>query len=262
MATIVLVHGIFGVGSEVFPALHLPFGPVVDYFNGVAAHWDAAKIQVMSPTTPPLQSIEDRGKRLAQYLEQLPEGRVDIIAHSMGGLDARYVLHHCAGIARRVTSLTTIGTPHHGSAVADMVHSGARVLEELAPPFLLKQVGALADLTTQNAREFNAKTPNTAGVHYMNIAGVASSDSQQFLLKLAAKVGQLHGPNDGVVVRESAQFDGHEYLGEWPVDHFGEIGWAGWRGGLIPHASDFYPDHHLERYDALLAKIRSIPPRG
>lgn len=256
MKTIVLVHGILGVGSELFPDLDLPFKPVFDYFNGVAAHLKKRGLEVMAPTVSPLESIEDRGKQLAQDLQNLPEGRIDIIAHSMGGLDARFVLHSYPDIAKRITSLTTIGTPHHGSAVADMVHSSADVLYKLAPALLLKQVGALADLTTKKAEEFNARTPDAKGVRYMNIAGVVPSDSQHLLLELAASIGKLSAPNDGVVLETSARFKGHEYLGTWPVDHFGEIGWANWRRGLELDASAFYPDNHLQRYDELIAKIR------
>ena len=259
MKTIVLAHGIFGVGSELFPNLPLPFKPVFDYFNGVAAHLNTPEIKVIAPTTSPLGSIEDRGKELARQLENLPAGRIDIIAHSMGGLDARFMLHRYPDIAKRITSLTTIGTPHHGSAVADMVHSSADVLYKLAPALLLEQVAALADLTTEKAEEFNARTPDVDGVHYMNIAGAVPSDSQHLLLELAAWIGKLSGPNDGVVLETSARFKGHEYLGTWPVDHFGEIGWARWRRGVELDASAFYPDNHLQRYDELIAKIRSIP---
>ncbi|WP_195763554.1 esterase/lipase family protein [Duganella guangzhouensis] len=261
MATIVLVHGILGVGSELFPTHALPIRPVVDYFNGVKVHLEKSGIGVMAPTTPPLQAIEDRGKLLAQSLDSLPAGRVDIIAHSMGGLDARFVLHRYPDIAQRITSLTTIGTPHRGSAVADMVRSGTNALYDLAPAFLTRQIGALTDLTTARAQAFNEKTPDAGGVHYMNIAGVAPMNSQQLLLQLAAEIGKLSGANDGVVLRSSALYDKHEHLDDWPVDHFGEIGWASWRGGLSVQASDFYPDQHLERYNTLLAKIWSLPAR-
>ncbi|KQZ39479.1 alpha/beta fold hydrolase [Duganella sp. Root1480D1] len=255
MATIVLVHGILGVGAELFPDLPWPVKPAIDYFNGVAAHLRKAGHTVEAPTIPPLQSIEDRGEKLAQYLSTLPQDRIDIIAHSMGGLDARYVLHNYPKIAARVKSLTTIGTPHHGSAVADIVHSATRNFDDLLPPVLLKQFGAIADLTTAKAQAFNAKTPDVKGVHYMNIAGVAPANSQLILLKLASRIGGLRGANDGVVLSSSAQFQEHTYLGEWPVDHFGEIGWAKWRPGFGIQASDFYPDNHLQRYDELLAKI-------
>jgi triacylglycerol lipase len=256
MTTIILVHGILGIGADLFPGLKLPFAPLVDYFNGVAAHMRASGITPIAPTVPPLQSIEDRGDELARQLQgQLPPGRIDIIAHSMGGLDARFLLHRYPDIAGRITTLTTIGTPHHGSAVADMVHSATAGATDLAPPFLLKQIGALTDLTTKQAELFNARTPDHQNVRYMNIAGVATDSEQQVLLRLAARIGLLSGPNDGVVLRSSALYGPHQHLPDWPVDHFGEIGWANWGGGLSLGASSFYPDGHLERYDALLKTI-------
>lgn len=259
MATIILVHGILGIGADLFPGLKLPVGPFADYFNGVAAHLRKSGINVIAPTVPPLQSIEDRGEELARQLQNaLPPGRIDIIAHSMGGLDARYLLHRHPAIAARVTSLTTIGTPHRGSAVADIVHSAAGGVTDLAPPILMKQIAALTDLTTKQATAFNAQRPDVASVRYMNIAGVASDSDQQILLRLAARIGALAGPNDGVVLRSSALYHKHTHLPDWPIDHFGEIGWANWRGGLALDASSFYPDDHLERYNALLATIWSL----
>ena len=40
-----------------------------------------------------------------------------LIAHSMGGLDARHMIVR-EGMAERVASLTTVGTPHNGTPVA------------------------------------------------------------------------------------------------------------------------------------------------
>jgi len=37
--------------------------------------------------------------------------KVHLFAHSMGGLDARHMITHL-GMANRVRTLTTIGTPH------------------------------------------------------------------------------------------------------------------------------------------------------
>lgn len=262
MATIVLVHGILGIGAQLFPGSHISLPSVIEYFNGIAAHWTRPQINVMVPTVSPLKSIEDRGKELAKHLRnQLPQGRVDIVAHSMGGLDARWVLHHCPDIAARVTSLTTIGTPHLGSAVADKVHSSTQAVTQLIPQSLLEQIGALADLTVEKAKAFNRDTPDAVGVHYMNIAGVAPQGTQHPLLDLTAWIGELPGPNDGVVLRTSALYEKHRHLQDWPVDHFGQIGWGKWRTGLTIRPSDFYPDRHLERYDALLGQIRAIPER-
>lgn len=49
--------------------------------------------------------------------------RLNIIAHSMGGLDARYYAISWLGLAERVASLTTIGIPHLGTPLADLMFS-------------------------------------------------------------------------------------------------------------------------------------------
>ena len=49
------------------------------------------------------------------------EDPLHVIAHSMGGLDARYAIRNVPQVADRVKTLVTIGTPHRGSPVADAV---------------------------------------------------------------------------------------------------------------------------------------------
>src|SRR5262249_5187529 len=54
-------------------------------------------------------------RRAAQGLHRtaLAARAVHVFAHSMGGLDARYMISRL-GMAKRVLSLTTIATPHRG----------------------------------------------------------------------------------------------------------------------------------------------------
>nr|MCR5704929.1 triacylglycerol lipase [Eubacterium sp.] len=63
-------------------------------------------------------TIEQNGKYIAKKIEKILENetddKVNIIAHSKGGLDARYAICNC-NVSDKVASLTTIGTPHHGS---------------------------------------------------------------------------------------------------------------------------------------------------
>jgi triacylglycerol lipase len=66
----------------------------------------------------PTGSVSLRAAQLARQVESIRAERVNIIAHSMGGLDARYAITHL-GLHSRVASLTTIGTPHHGTPIAD-----------------------------------------------------------------------------------------------------------------------------------------------
>ena len=57
-------------------------------------------------------------KRMKQIVRETGCEKVNIIAHSKGGLDCRYAMAFC-GATPYVASLTTISTPHRGSLFAD-----------------------------------------------------------------------------------------------------------------------------------------------
>ncbi len=168
-----------------------------------------------------------------------------MIAHSMGGLDAHYALAKVTGFAGRVASLVTIGTPHRGSPVADAIADRTDPLSAYIPLLFRQQLelnaGALDDLTTKVCIAFDESTPDSDGVRYIEVAGDASLGGQElFLFELAAMIGNLKGEvNDGVVTLSSALREGHEHLGNWPVDHAGEIGWTrpSLLAGVIPFDS-------------------------
>ncbi|MSP60945.1 MAG: hypothetical protein EXR72_11490 [Myxococcales bacterium] len=66
-----------------------------------------------------LRAIEESAKQLAAYVERVVSRdrveRIDLVAHSLGGLVARWYIERMGG-ARRVRRLITIATPHHGTA--------------------------------------------------------------------------------------------------------------------------------------------------
>src|SRR5207248_7006465 len=97
--------------------------------------------------------------------EALPHDRVDIIAHSLGGLDARYALAHC-GLAKRVRSLVTIGTPHRGTPLADLATEGPLALARRAVGALGMPLAALDWLSTTALDRFNREVTDIAGVRY------------------------------------------------------------------------------------------------
>src|SRR5207245_6473457 len=73
--------------------------------------------------------------RAAQFREQILRWTgepVNLIAHSMGGLDARYMITHL-GMAEHVRSLTTVSTPHRGTYLVDWFLTNYR---ERLPLFL------------------------------------------------------------------------------------------------------------------------------
>lgn len=81
-------------------------------------------------------SIEGLAVDLAKRLDRdVKGGRIDIVAHSMGGLVARSYLQMLGG-DRRVDTLVTIGTPHQGSHATAWMPT--RIISQLTPggPFL------------------------------------------------------------------------------------------------------------------------------
>src|SRR4051812_39206727 len=102
---IVLIHGL-GARSN--------YGPV-DYFFGIPRFLRDAGNRVTMPALTPWQAIEHRAEQLKNHIElAFPDEKVNLIGHSMGGLDARYLVSQL-GFGERVASITTLGTPNRGS---------------------------------------------------------------------------------------------------------------------------------------------------
>ena len=91
----------------------------IDYFRGLPAEYPDA----LFPKVAINGRVRDRAPVLAQQIrDRFPEGDIHIIAHSMGGLDSRFLLSkNLLGLAQRVRSLSTVSTPHRGSPVADLI---------------------------------------------------------------------------------------------------------------------------------------------
>jgi triacylglycerol lipase len=83
----------------------------------------------------------DLGAHIESICERTGHDRVHVVGHSLGGLISRYYVQRQGG-DRRVESLVTLGTPHHGSVWAHVVPTalirqlrpGSPVMQELAEP--------------------------------------------------------------------------------------------------------------------------------
>src|SRR6185369_10558770 len=97
--------------------------------------------------------------------------RVVIIAHSMGGLDARYMISRM-GMAERVAALITISTPHRGSPYADwcLLNVGKRMGGLKLMKLLGLNVKAISDLTLESCARFNDKIDDHPEVKYYSIS--------------------------------------------------------------------------------------------
>ncbi len=69
-------------------------------------------------------SIETNAEQLKQYINTVLEKenaeKVNLIAHSKGGLDSKYMITHLE-MEDKVASLTTLCTPHRGSMIASWI---------------------------------------------------------------------------------------------------------------------------------------------
>lgn len=70
-------------------------------------------------------SIENNAAQIKDYIEKLLKSenaeKVNLIGHSKGGLDCRYMIDFL-GMEERVASLTTVCTPHRGTKLADRIY--------------------------------------------------------------------------------------------------------------------------------------------
>ena len=256
---IVLVHGIFG-----FARLGIA-GVSVEYFRRIPAGLRAAGNIVPDP--PSLRtagSIVERAEDLRKYLDTAPGvvgQRVHLIAHSLGGLDARWMIS-TLDMAERVLSLTTIGTPHQGTPIADLVRTlpGLEAVMEHAGI----DVKGLADLTTSASVSFNRTVLDVPSVHYFALAGEFAPP--RFLGYPLGMLGPSHdvvrgqdGANDGLVSTRSALFrergDRWTVLGQWPENHFRLINWG---TNLFPTASEALDDSVVDRYKAIAVKVGQV----
>ena len=147
---LILAHGLFG-----FDQVSVLGKPVVNYFAGVPAWLRATGNQVHVSRVAPMGPIAHRAGQLVRFIERhTGEEPVHIIAHSMGGLDSRYAISRL-GLGDRVLSLTTLGTPHRGTVIADRVLGWTRM-----PPGLehwLRRFGADVEALRDLARPAMAR---------------------------------------------------------------------------------------------------------
>jgi triacylglycerol lipase len=213
---IVLAHGVLG-----FDQISLA-GRRHVYFRGVPERLRAMGVDVHRPSVPPVASVGIRADKLAAAVRALPAKKVNLIAHSMGGLDARYAIVRL-GLADRVVSLTTIGTPHLGTPLADL---GISLLGGFRRLFKrLVDLEAFHDLTSKRMAAFNREIPDAAGVAYGSIVGCgARAEMNPLLWASHFYLSECAGANDGIVPASSQRWG--EVVREVQADHWAQVGWS------------------------------------
>jgi len=216
---IVLAHGLFG-----FERIGLGRLTLASYFRGIPESLRADGNRVLATRVPPIAGVDLRARRLAEQIDAVFPGEpVHLIGHSMGGLDARLLAADPAW-SGRILSLTTIGTPHLGSSLADFAKLRVGRIYQLLETLGIDHRGFL-DVTRRSAREFHRHVAVPDRVHCVSIAGDPPADEVCWPLRLLhAAMLELEGPNDGLVSVESACAFGTP-LPSWPLDHLRQMNW-------------------------------------
>ena len=241
----------------------------IQYFNGVRKlAEDKGHRPPLFHVVEPLGKSEARAGKLADAIRgAFKTGRIHIIAHSMGGLDSRYLIANNRDLAARIVSLTTLSTPFHGSPLADLVRGDSPGLFSLGLGALsnvlddsvgrLIDIGAVGDLTKAGAEAGPDVATTHPQIRYRSYAGSGRPGdprTSDLLLIGHAIIHAHHGPNDGAVAVESAKYG--EFQETWACDHLDMVG----------HDLDDVPQlrprkfDHISKFDAIIDKLQAEHP--
>jgi triacylglycerol lipase len=224
MCPIVLHHGLFGFGNVRVGPIHIPY-----FAGGIERALSGRGHRLLITRVHPTAGVADRARQLKESIlrncaaSRCEDRQMVVIAHSMGGLDARYMISRL-GMHDRVRALLTISTPHRGSSAADWVmhHVGQRLGAARLVTALGLNWRAVFDLTRRQCGLFNDQVPDMPGVRYFSIsAALPARQMPKMLIPWHNIIAPLEGENDGLVSVTSSAWGTH--LGVWPVDHFHTI---------------------------------------
>ncbi len=262
-----LVHGMGGFDQ---------LGPLT-YFHQISEHLASHGVAIYKPVTDAWNSSDVRAGQLADYVDDVLActcaGKVNLLGHSQGGIDARLLVAGM-GYHDRVASVTTFGAPHRGTPVADVMLGlqegpGALLAGVLnlffgflynESEFPIEIEAGLASCSSPAMETFNDDYPNHPDVAYYSYAGVtglftdpsdACAGSQlpiptqhdivsPALLPSYHFLGGAVTPNDGLVTVTSARWG--IFRGCVAADHLDQVGQI---AGIVDsfQYKKFYLDH-------------------
>ena len=202
---LVLVHGVFFRDSKLF-----------NYWGRIPRTLKLHGATIYYGEHPSALTVKESARELASRIKLIADRsgceKVNIIAHSKGGLDCRYAISEF-GLAPYVASITTVNTPHRGclfaerllhaipesikNKVATVYNTTLTALGDENPDFL----AAIGDLTAEACQERNELLTFPEGIFAQSIGSVLEHPQKgQFPLNLSYRyVKNFDGENDGLV---------------------------------------------------------------
>ena len=204
-----LVHGVFFRDAKHF-----------NYWGRIPKELEKNGAKIYYGNHESAASVYDSAVELAEKIKEIVSWcgceKVNIIAHSKGGLDCRYAISEL-DIAPYVASLTTINTPHRGCSFADFLlyksseklknkvantyNSSFKKLGDKKPDFL----AAVNNLTQSYCEDFNKRIHTPENIFCQSVGSkVKKATSGKFPLNFSYHLVKLFdGANDGLVSEKS-----------------------------------------------------------
>jgi triacylglycerol lipase len=221
---VVLVHGIIAHDRR----------SCFNFWGRIPKIFGKKGIKVYLGNTDSWGSYDSNAKILKSTIEKILQKekteKVNIIAHSKGGIDSRYLIWNY-GFQDKVASLTTISTPHHGSALADLIYSKKAFHSETVKK-VLDIFGKLygdtnpdlrtvtCQLTTNKMKEFNAHIEKNENVYYQSLyTTMKNSFDDLMFFHCHRYLKNISGENDGFVNENSAKWGDNIYKIEGAISH-------------------------------------------
>ena len=177
---VVIANGLISDGSTL--------QPVID-----ALRADGHKVYMTSvPAAHPIRiRIQELKPQIDKILAESRATKINIIAYSMGALDARH-LASSAGYARRIASITFVSGVNHGTPAGSAAYKILQTMPEnwrekidaftslvgvkfLNPQLAKAELTELAhDISLEYAQTFARENPDMAGIYYQSYAGLSS----------------------------------------------------------------------------------------
>jgi len=205
---IILVHGIGAKDSSLF-------------WGRIPKKLQNSGLKVFLGNTDSWGGIENNAISLSKTVDTVLNlcqcEKVNIIAHSKGGLDSRFLISSLI-YAEKIASLTTISTPHHGSEIVDYVFENKSIYNPISKKivnFVVKVYGdkspdpykIIAELTTKSMIDFNLRNPNSENVYYNSYYTFMKNSIDDLSYFLTYRfIKKTVGDNDGIVSVKSAQW--------------------------------------------------------
>jgi len=166
-------------------------------------------------------SVETNAAQIRENIENILKetgaDKVNLIAHSKGGMDARYMAA-MPEMRGKVASLTTICTPHHGSKTMDIILKFPKFMIKIVAFFTNIWYRMLGDkkpdsmtvfhqLSTAYALDFNKNVMDDPAVYCQSFAFVMNNMFSDILMWLPyCVISIVEGKNDGLVTPASAEW--------------------------------------------------------